>query len=126
MLWHPRNEEVESLLKPDSRARLPFRRLLLLYLHPFALFKDASRGPASVRERALTYNRAMRWMLIAYLRRWAAIATSLFLAIDPAQALAAGTSLAVIPAALLAVGCCIALVVIVCTGTSYLMLGRQA
>ncbi len=125
-MGQPSNEEVESLLKPDVRARLSFRRLLLLYLHPFALFKDASRGPVEVRERALTYNRTMRWMLIAYLRRWATIATSLFVGIEPAQALAAGTSLAVIPAALLAVGCCIAVVVMVCTGTSYLLLGTRS
>ena len=33
--------DVEELLRPDSRARLPFGRQLLIYLHPFALFKDA-------------------------------------------------------------------------------------
>jgi len=58
--------EVESLLKRDARSRLPLTRQILIYLDPFALFKDASQGPAPARERALSYNRAMRWMLVPY------------------------------------------------------------
>ena len=65
-------EEVEALLRREVRARLPLARQLLLYLDPFSLFKDASRG----RERALSYNRALRWILLSYLRRWSCIATS--------------------------------------------------
>ena len=52
------------------RARLPLARQVLIYLDPFALFKDASSGPAPARARALSYNRAMRWMLVPYIRRW--------------------------------------------------------
>jgi hypothetical protein len=124
-MWHPRNEEIETLLKRDSRAGLPFWRLLLLYLHPFALFKDASSGPPLVRQSALRYNRAMRWMLLPYIRRWIAIAVALFLGIEPAQALAASASLFIIPAAAFAVGCCVAVVVIVCAACSYLLLGTR-
>jgi hypothetical protein len=118
------NDEVEKLLTPGSRAGLPFRKLLHLYLDPFALFKDASSGPASVRQRALHYNRSMRWMLLAYVRRWLVIAASMFLGIAPAEALAAQTSLVILPA-FAAVGCCIAIAVFVCALTAYLMLGRH-
>ena len=77
--------EVELLLKRDARSRLPLARQILIYLDPFALFKDASSGPVRARESALTYNRAMRWMLLPYIRRWMAIAASLALLIAPAS-----------------------------------------
>ena len=124
-MWHPLNEEIETLLRRDSRAKLPFRHLLQLYLNPFALFKDASSGTPLVRQSALRYNRAMRWMLLRYIRRWLAIATALFMAIEPTQALAAETSVFIIPAAAFAVGCCVAVVVIVCAACSYLLLGTR-
>lgn len=114
--------DVEQLLSCERRARLPLGRQLLLYLDPFAFFKDASCGTAVVRERNLTYNRAMRWLLVPYLRRWLVIAAALFLAISPAEAMAARASLVVVPAAL-AVGSCIAATVAVCIGAAYLLLG---
>jgi hypothetical protein len=117
--------EVETLLTQAARAGLPFRRLLLLYLDPFALFKDASHGPASVRQLALHYNRRMRWMLLPYIRRWLVIAGALFTGIAPAEALAAQTSMVILPAAF-AVGSCIGAAVMVCALASYLMLGRRA
>lgn len=101
---------------------MPLRRQFLLYLDPFALFMDASRGTAVVREGALSYNRAMRWVLVPYLKRWIAIAATLFLGIAPAEALAAQASLVVVPAAL-AVGSCIAATVAFCIATAYLLLG---
>ena len=110
---------------PHSRAGLPLARQLLLYLDPFALFKDASRGPKLNRELALSYNRAMRWILVPYLRRWVLIAMSLFLCISPAEAFAAQTSAMVIPAAF-AVGCCIAVTVCAVTAAVYLLLGSQS
>jgi hypothetical protein len=118
-------EDVEALLKPDIRAGLPFSRLLVLYLNPFALFKDASRGNAVAQKLALAYNRAMRWMLLRYIRRWATIAVSLFASLAPAAALAAQGSVFVIPAAATALGCCVAVAVIVCTATAYVVLGRR-
>jgi hypothetical protein len=118
--------EVEALLKPEARARLSLRRQFILYLHPFALFKDAARGPAWMRERALSYNRAMRWILLPYVRRWVLIAIASFAGIAPAEALAAESSLFIIPAAASAVSSCIAATVVVCTLAAYLLLGLRS
>ena len=114
--------EVEQLLSSERRAGLPLLRQILLYLDPFAFFKDASRGTAVVRERNLSYNRAMRWLLVPYFRRWLLIAASLFLGIAPAEALAAQASLVIVPAAV-AVGFCIATIVTFCIAAAYLLLG---
>jgi hypothetical protein len=119
-------DDVEALLSREARARLPLWRQILLYLNPFALFKDAARGPASMRERALAYNRAMRWVLLAYIRRHILIAAVLFLGIAPAEALAAESSLLIIPAAAAAVGCCIALTVAGCAWVGYVLLGARS
>ena len=116
--------DVEALLIRERRAGLPLPRQLLLYLDPFALFKDASRGSALVRERALSYNRAMRWILVPYIRRWVLIAASLFLAIAPAEAFAAQVKMFIIPAAL-AVGASIAVTVSVVMVAVYLLLGAK-
>lgn len=120
-----RDHDVEKLLDPAERARLPFGRLLRLYLDPFALFKDASRGPDSERRRARSYNRAMRRILLAYVPRWAAIAATLFAAVLPAEALAAGAPAFKIPAAACAVGACIALTVIAWTLAAYFLLDTR-
>jgi hypothetical protein len=117
--------EGEALLERDARAALPLARQFLLYLDPFALFKDASSGPTRTRELALSYNRAMRWMLLPYLRRWIVIAASLFLAVVPMEALAAEASFFVIPAAAFAVGSCIAFTVTAVVLFVYLLLGSS-
>lgn len=116
---------METLLDRKARAALPLRRQLLLYLDPFALFMDASRGTAAGRRRALTYNRAMRWMLVPYMKRWVTIAAALFAGIAPAEALAAQGPLFVVPAAALAVGFCIAATVTFCTAAAYVLLGAS-
>jgi hypothetical protein len=118
--------EVETLLDGEARARLPLARQVLIYLDPFALFKDASSGPAPARARALSYNRAMRWMLVPYIRRWVVIAASLALLIAPAEAAAAQQELYAIPMAAIAVGCCIAATIVAVTVVVYLLLGRRA
>jgi hypothetical protein len=118
------DSEIEGLLTGEARSSLPLVRQVLIYLDPFALFKDVSRGPARSRERALSYNRAMRWMLLRYLRRWVAIAASLFLLIAPAEAAAAHEAAFVIPMAAVATGFCIAVAVTVCTAAVYLLLGK--
>ncbi|HYY61247.1 MAG TPA: hypothetical protein VE756_07655 [Burkholderiales bacterium] len=120
-----READVEALLLRERRAALPLARQFLLYLDPFALFKDASNGPPRVRERALSYNRAMRWVLVPYIRRWLAIAASLFVAIAPTEALAAQAAFFVIPAAAIAVACCIAITVSALTVAVYLLLGAK-
>jgi len=117
--------DVEWLLIRERRARLPLPRQLALYLDPFAFFKDASRGPAPARARALSYNRAMRWVLVHYIRRWILIASSLFLAIAPAEALAAEVKIFIIPAAAIAVGASIAVTVTLLTFAVYLLLGSK-
>lgn len=115
----------QPLLDRKARAALPLRRQLLLYLDPFALFMDASRGTAMVRRRALAWNRAMRWMLVPYMRRWVMIAAASFAGIAPAEALAAQGALFAVPAAALAVGFCIAATVTFCTAAAYLLLGAS-
>jgi hypothetical protein len=120
-----READVEALLLRERRAALPLARQFLLYLDPFALFKDASKGPARVRERALSYNRAMRWMLVPYIRRWVLIAASLFVAIAPTEALAAQAAFFAIPAAAIAVAFCIAITVSALTVGVYLLLGAR-
>ena len=116
-------KDVELLLHRESRAALPLRRQLLLYLDPFALFKDASRGNELVRNAALRYNRAMRWVLVTYLRRWALIAAASFLCIAPAEALAAHSPLFIIPTAAVAAGFCVAVTVIATIAAAWLLLG---
>lgn len=116
--------DVEQLLRRELRAGLPLRRQLLLYLDPFAFFKDASRGTALVRASNLSYNQANRWLLVPYLRRWLFIAATLFLTIAPAEAMAAQASLVFVPAAL-AVAFCISVTVAFCIATAWLLLGMS-
>jgi len=100
-------------------------RQLLIYLNPFALFKDASNGTAMVRDRALAYNRSMRWMLVAYMRRWILIAASSFVGIAPAEAAAAQVSFFILPAAAFAVGACVAFTVTFFTFTAFVLLSAR-
>ena len=118
-------EDVEKLLEREGRARLPLWLQLVLYLHPFSLFKDASRGTLLQRELALAYNRAMRWMLVPYLRRWSAIGACLFLAVEPIEALAAQATYLLFPAVAVAIGACVSAAVVACTAAGYLLLSRK-
>lgn len=119
-------EQVEQLLRAEYRAQLPFGRLLALYLDPFALFKDASRGSTAVRAAARRYNRALRWVLLAYLQRWLLIALALFVATLPAERYTPLLPLLKIPAAACAVGACLALAVLLWTVIAYLLLAAPA
>lgn len=118
-------EDVEALLRRERRAALPLARQLVLYLDPFSLFKDASRGSRLARECALSYNRAMRWILIPYIRRWILLAMVLFLAITPAEAMAAHGPAFLIPAAAFAVGTCIAATGAAVMVAVYFLLGTR-
>ena len=89
------------------------------------LFKDASSGSELARRSALAYNRAMRWILVHYIRRWVMIAATLFLAIAPAEAMAAQARIFIIPAAAFAVGACIAGTVTIVTVAVYVLLGSR-
>jgi hypothetical protein len=123
MLRQPATADLESLMTREGRASLPLRHLLLLYLNPFALFMDASLGPAWRREQALSHNRARRAILLTYLRRWLLIAAGSFLGIASAEALAAHVPLFIIPAAGFGIACSVAITVAACTYTSYVLLG---
>jgi hypothetical protein len=114
-------DEVESLLLAERRARLSFGRQVQLYLDPFQLFKDATRGSAHQRELALTYNRGLRWILPSYLRRWLFIAGMLFLAIAPTDALAAQHDVFQVPATAIAVAFSVAFAVVVVIAAAWLL-----
>ena len=119
-------DSVELLLRADYRAQLPFRRLLILYLDPFAFFKDASRGTLHARAAARRYNRALRCVLVPYLCRWLAIAVLLYAAVMPAERYTLLLPALKIPAAACAVGSCIAVAVLTWTAVAYLMLAAAA
>ena len=118
-------DDAEALLTREGRARLPLTRLLLLYLDPFAYFKDASRGPRWAREQARSYNRERRFLLLTYIRRWLVIAAGSFLAIALAEPLAAHVPLLIIPAAGFGIGCAVAVAVAACTCAAYFLLGLR-
>jgi hypothetical protein len=122
-LQHP---DVEALLAPETRALLPLSRQLLLYLDPFAFFKDASRGNVWVREAALRYNRRQRPMLLTYVRRWLLIAAGSFLGIESSETLAGHLPMFIIPAAGFGIGCSVAVVFSLWILAIYLLLGRPS
>jgi hypothetical protein len=121
----PHDNDVEALLTPERRACLPLWRQLMLYLDPFAFFKDAASGTGWMRESAMSYNRAQRPILLSYVRRWLAIAGAFFLGIASAEALAAHVPLFIIPAAGFGIGCGLAVAVAAWTAAAYVLLGRQ-
>ena len=123
MSTQPAETELELLLTREGRAALPLGRLVLLYFNPFALFMDASLGPAWRREQALSHNRARRPILLTYLRRWLLIAAASLLGIASAEALAAHVPLFIIPAAGFGIACSVAMTVAACTYTAYILLG---
>ena len=125
MTGDPDSLDNQRLLTREGRASLPLARLLLLYLDPFALFMDASTGPAWRRERALAFNRERRFMLIAYIRRWLMIAGGSYLGIASAEALAAHAPIFIIPAVGFGIGCSVALTVAACTAAAYVLLGLR-
>jgi hypothetical protein len=117
--------DVEILLTPEGRASLPLFYQLLLYLDPFAFFKDASRGNAWVREAALRYNRGQRSVLLTYIRRWLLIAVASFFGITSSETLAGHVPLFIIPAAGFGIGCSVAIVFSTWMSAMYLLLGVQ-
>ncbi|HEX5477949.1 MAG TPA: hypothetical protein VFX09_08840 [Burkholderiales bacterium] len=119
------HRDVESLLSRSARSRLPFARQVALYLDPFSLFKDASRGAALEKHRARAYNRALRWVLLPYMRRWLFIAACCFLCIAPTEALAAQAPFFILPAAAFGMAFAIAVAVVACAGAVYLLLGDR-
>jgi len=119
------NEDVETLLTREARARLPLRRQLMLYLDPFAFFKDATIGNDWSRQHARSYNCARRSILLTYIRRWLLIAISSFLGITSAEALAAHVPLFIIPAAGFGIGCSVAVAIAAWTSAAYVLLATE-
>lgn len=118
--------DVETLLTREARAVLPLRRQLVLYLDPFAFFKDATTGTAWSREHARSYNLARRPILLTYIRRWLVIAVGSFLGIASAEALAPHVPMLIIPAAGFGIGCSISVAVAAWSTAAYILLGTQA
>ncbi|HYX64965.1 MAG TPA: hypothetical protein VE935_12175 [Burkholderiales bacterium] len=117
------DEEVEVLARPEHRAELPLRRLLWLYLNPFALLKNVSVGPPRLRAEALRYNRARRGMLLLYLRRWAAIGAACLMAELPVATWAAGSPVLGVTFIGLELGFAFAVCVLLLAGAVYVLLG---
>ena len=122
----PDQSSVEALLTPQGRQGLPLGRQMLLYLDPFAFFKDATTGTPWHRQQALSYNVARRSILLTYGRRWLLIAIASFLGIGSAESLAAHAPLFIIPAAGFGIGCSIAVAVATWCAAAYLLLATQA
>jgi hypothetical protein len=119
------HDEVEALLTREGRAALSLSRQLLVYLDPFCLFKDATRGSANARALALAYNRARRAYLLTYVRRWLLIAATFFVALAPTEALAADAPALIVATAVLGIGCAVALAVAARAAAVYLLLGPR-
>ena len=117
---------VEALLTPQGRQGLPIGRQMMLYLDPFAFFKDANVGTAWHRQQALSYNVARRAILLTYVRRWMLIAVASFLGIGSAESLAAHAPFFIISAAGFGIGCSVAVAVATWCAAAYLLLATQA
>ena len=114
--------DVEALARPEVRARLSPWRLLRLYLDPFCLFK--SIGAASQAD-AWRYNRQHRRILLAYLRRWAAIGGLCLAGMAPLAARAASDPLLLVPIVGLELGFSVAVCMLVTALAVYVVLGLE-
>src|SRR5690348_10734090 len=115
-----RAADIERLAHPEARARLPFWRLLWLYLDPFALLMPLAGEP-----QALQYNRRKRRLLLPYARRWALIALACIAAIARTAALAAGHPLLWVPLAALELGFSAGLCLSFLAIAAYIVLGLK-
>jgi hypothetical protein len=104
---------------------VPFWRLLLLYLDPFALFKNINIGPPAARNEALQYNRRHRAILLTYVRRWAAIAVLCASGMAPLGAAAQGEPILCIPILGLEVGFSAAVFMLLVSVAVYIVLGLE-
>lgn len=118
-------ESVEALARPEVRARLPLRRLVRLYLDPFALFKNVAIGSPRLQAEALEYNRGQRRILLAYLRRWTVIALACLTSAMPLGALARAEPLLGVPFIGLELGFALAVCVLLLAGAVYFVLGVE-
>ncbi len=118
-------DDVEALSRPERRARLPFRRLLRLYLDPFALFKNVSVGSRAARTAALEYNRRQRPILLVYARRWTIIAAASLLGATWAGAAAAADPLLGVSFFGLEITFSLSFCMVLLSATVYVLLGGR-
>jgi len=102
-----------------------FRRLLWLYLDPFALFKNINVGPPSTCSEALQYNRRHRAILLTYVRRWAAVAVLCASGMAPLGAAAQAEPILCIPILGLEVGFSAAVFMLLVSVAVYFVLGLE-
>lgn len=119
------HDDVEALSRRDARADLPLRKLVRLYLDPFALLKNVTAGPPRSQREALRYNRRRRGMLLAYVRRWSVIAAAC-MSSDLALAQAAPTGpILTVPFVGLELGFSFSVCVLLLVGAVYFLLGVE-
>lgn len=118
-------EDVEALARPEVREDLSLARLIRLYLDPFSLLKNVTAGPPRSQQEALRYNRRQRRILLAYVRRWSAIAAAC-LSSDLALAQAApGEPILSVPFVGLELGFSLAVCVALVAFAVYFLLGVE-
>src|SRR5690349_10350239 len=117
---------VEDLSRREGRERLSLAQLVWLYLNPFALFKNVTVGPPRSQAEALRWNRRHRGMLVAYLRRWSAIAIACLFSGLPFAALARTDPVLVVPFVGLELGFSFAFCVLIVSGAVYFVLGIES
>jgi hypothetical protein len=116
---------VEDLSRREGRERLSLAQLVWLYLNPFALFKNVTVGPPRSQAEALRWNRRHRGMLVAYLRRWSAIAIACLFTGLPFGALARGEPVLVVPFVGLELAFSFAFCVLLVAAAVYFVLGLK-
>ncbi|HZQ75352.1 MAG TPA: hypothetical protein VFB08_20755 [Burkholderiales bacterium] len=119
----PAGADVESLARPEVRARLPLWQLVRLYLDPFALFKNASAGTPGAQAEALDYNRRHRRILLAYAWRWLVIGGGCLGGMSLLAALARAEPVLIVPIVGLEIGFSAAVCALLLSLAVYVLLG---
>ena len=119
------DDEVELLARVEARAGLPFRKVLRLYLDPFALFKNVNAGNGAAQHQALAYNRSHRGMLLVYAKRWALIGLACVAALLSLSSFARAEPALLIPMLGLELVFSTAVVVLFLSVAVYLVLGIE-
>lgn len=116
------------LVTTSDPVERPLSMLLFLFMWPFWLFRDATRGDRLTRAAAYRHNRAMRVHLPGYLFRWSVGAVLVFALMAVAESLGglgAPPSLLMLLAAALGVAFAGSLCVLFVTAYIYLYLSRN-
>ena len=106
---------------PEDR----FWRTVRAYLDPFVFFKSITIGAPAARAEALQCNRSHRGILLAYVRRWAAIAVLCAGAMVPLGPLAKAEPILCIPIVGLELGFSAAVCMLLVSVAVYVVLGLE-